>query len=280
MFETDQFQPLIELGEQLSGARYGADFASDRALRILADHARAMTFLAADGVVPSNEDRGYVLAPGDAPRDPAGPSAGARAGLPEPLRRARPGADGRRLPGAHRAARGDRSGSPRGGGLRAHVTQGLATLQAQIEQARKEGRAHVPAEEVLRLHDTFGFPYEMTKELLAEEGLAIEGDFESLMDQQRARSRTHGRPGRARQATGADPRTQASAFAGEADFPTRFTGYETERQHTTVGAVEQAEGAYLVKLCGALPFYVLGGRAGGGRGHDRVRARRLSRARA
>ena len=61
VFETDQFQPLIELGEQLSGRRYGEDFDSDRALRILADHARAMTFLTADGVVPSNEDRGYVL---------------------------------------------------------------------------------------------------------------------------------------------------------------------------------------------------------------------------
>ncbi len=61
VFETDQFQPLIELGEELSGMRYGADFDSDRALRILADHGRAMTFLTADGVVPSNEDRGYVL---------------------------------------------------------------------------------------------------------------------------------------------------------------------------------------------------------------------------
>ena len=61
VFETDQFTPLIELGEELSGRRYGEDFATDRAMRILADHARAMTFLTADGVVPSNEDRGYVL---------------------------------------------------------------------------------------------------------------------------------------------------------------------------------------------------------------------------
>src|SRR5207245_2362258 len=62
VFETDQFLPLIELGEQLSGRRYGDDdHVSDRALRILADHARAMTFLVADGVVPSNEERGYVL---------------------------------------------------------------------------------------------------------------------------------------------------------------------------------------------------------------------------
>ena len=61
VFETDQFAPLIELGEELSGRRYGEEFDTDRALRILADHGRAMTFLIADGVVPSNEDRGYVL---------------------------------------------------------------------------------------------------------------------------------------------------------------------------------------------------------------------------
>ena len=61
VFETDQFAPLIALGEELSGRRYGQDFPTDRALRILADHGRAMTFLIADGVVPSNEERGYVL---------------------------------------------------------------------------------------------------------------------------------------------------------------------------------------------------------------------------
>src|ERR1700736_5883828 len=61
VFETDQFAPLIALGEELSGRAYGAEFATDKALRVLADHARAMSFLIADGVVPSNEDRGYVL---------------------------------------------------------------------------------------------------------------------------------------------------------------------------------------------------------------------------
>src|SRR5246500_4326346 len=61
VFETDQFAPLIALGEELSGRRYGVEFPTDRSLRVLADHARAMTFLLADGVVPSNEERGYVL---------------------------------------------------------------------------------------------------------------------------------------------------------------------------------------------------------------------------
>jgi alanyl-tRNA synthetase len=61
VFETDQIRPLIDLGEELSGKRYGETFDVDRALRILADHTRGMSFLVADGVVPSNEDRGYVL---------------------------------------------------------------------------------------------------------------------------------------------------------------------------------------------------------------------------
>ena len=61
VYENDQFRPLVELGEELSGRRYGSDAAATRALRVLADHSRAMTFLIADGVVPSNEDRGYIL---------------------------------------------------------------------------------------------------------------------------------------------------------------------------------------------------------------------------
>src|SRR5919197_1224843 len=61
VFETDHFRPLVELGEGLSGRSYGQDFPTTRALRILADHGRAATFLLADGVVPSNEDRGYIL---------------------------------------------------------------------------------------------------------------------------------------------------------------------------------------------------------------------------
>ena len=61
VYETDLFSPLIELGEELSGKKYGDDFATTRALRIIADHGRGATFLLADGVVPSNEERGYVL---------------------------------------------------------------------------------------------------------------------------------------------------------------------------------------------------------------------------
>ena len=61
VYETDAFRPLIAFGEERSGRRYGQDFPTTRALRVLADHGRAAAFLMADGVVPSNEDRGYIL---------------------------------------------------------------------------------------------------------------------------------------------------------------------------------------------------------------------------
>ena len=190
VFETDQFLPLIELGEELSGRSYGEDFTTDRALRILADHARAMTFLVADGVVPSNEDRGYVLrrvmrraiqqgrglelAPGFLVR------------YAERVRELMGGP----YPelGEHEAAIEEWLSSEEEGFGRT-LAQGMDTLRLHIDQAHAAGRSSVAAAEVFRLHDTYGFPYEMTSELLAEEGLSIEGDFDRLMDQQRARGR-------------------------------------------------------------------------------------------
>ncbi len=196
MFETDQFQPLIELGEELSGRRYGEEFASDRPLRILADHSRAMTFLVADGVVPSNEDRGYVLRRVMRRAIQQGLCLELEPGFLARYAGAREGADGRRLSGTARARRRDRQvGVGRGGGLRAHARAGNGDAAQEIEQARSAGSSAVPAAEVFRLHDTYGFPYEMTSELLAEEGLSIEGDFEELMEQQRARGRASARGG-------------------------------------------------------------------------------------
>jgi alanyl-tRNA synthetase len=141
------------------------------------------------------------------------------------------------------------------------LAQGLATLRLYIDQAREAGRSAVSAADVFRLHDTYGFPREMTSELLAAEGLSIEGDVERLMDAQRERSRA-GAAGGARsdgaRADGADVRAAASSFAAESGFQTRFTGYETERQRTTVGAVSRSDGRYLVKLAES-PFYASGG---------------------
>ncbi len=147
------------------------------------------------------------------------------------------------------------------------LAQGMEMLQDQIEQARAAGRSSVPALEVFTLHDTHGFPHEMTRELLAEADLSIEGDFEELMEEQRER----GRGGAGRTAVKADAGAIGALDGGPA---TRFTGYETEIQPTTVLAIrplDALDGAngngggngaaptrLLVKLAES-PFYAAGG---------------------
>jgi alanyl-tRNA synthetase len=262
VFETDQFQPLIELGEELSGRSYEEDFATDRALRILADHSRAMTFLTADGVVPSNEDRGYVLRRVMRRAIQQGLALELEPGFltsyAERVRELMGGAYPELI--EHResidmwlAAEEESFGRT--------LAQGMATLGEHIARARAEGLQSIPAAEVFRLHDTFGFPYEMTNELLGEEGLSIEGDFDVLMEQQRTRGRAGARSG-ASGSDAAQARSDASWFASESGFATRFTGYETEEQQTTVGALrtisENGGGRYLVKLAES-PFYAAGG---------------------
>jgi alanyl-tRNA synthetase len=278
VFETDQFQPLIELGEELSGRRYGDDGVTDRALRILADHARAMTFLVADGVVPSNEDRGYVLR-----------RVMRRAILQGRGLELAPGFLGRYaervrelMGGAYPELNEQREAvaewlAAEEEGFGRTLEQGLGNLQTHIAQARKAGRDSIHAEDAFQLHDTFGFPFDLTKELLAEEGLSVdERAFEELMDAQRARAR--GAAGVATGRQGDSPRERAREFAEQTAGKSRFTGYETEEQQTTVAdlrgiAAENgatgssagdsngeapAETRYLVKLAES-PFYAAGG---------------------
>jgi alanyl-tRNA synthetase len=271
VFETDQFWPLIELGQELSSRRYGEQRDGDRAMRILADHSRAMTFLVADGVVPSNEERGYVLRRVMRRAIQQGLSLELEPGFM--LRYADRVRD--LMGGAYPELNEQRAViekwvSSEEESFGRTLAQGMSTLGLYIDQARDGGRSSVPAADVFRLHDTYGFPYEMTSELLAEEGLQIEGDFESLMEEQRARGRASARTG-ASHAGGA--REAASSFAGESAVATRFTGYETEEQQTTVGAVQSIDGngaggagdsgalladRFLVKLAES-PFYAAGG---------------------
>ncbi len=262
VFETDQFTPLIELGQELSGRRYGEEFATDRALRILADHSRAMTFLVADGVVPSNEDRGYVLRRVMRRAIQQGRGLELEPGfLVRYAQRVREVMGGAYPELIEQAEAVDMWLETEEEGFGRTLSQGMSALRLHIDGARQGGLQTIPAEEVFRLHDTFGFPYEMTSELLAQEGLAIEGDFDSLMEEQRARGRAGGR---STATAGGDVRATASAFAVQSGSPTRFTGYETEEQQTTVAALQSVAGNgqpgqhYLVKLAES-PFYAPGG---------------------
>ncbi|MCW2950979.1 MAG: alanyl-tRNA synthetase [Conexibacter sp.] len=256
VFETDQFQPLISLGEELSGRRYGEDFATTRALRILADHSRAMTFLIADGVVPSNEDRGYILRRVMRRAIQQGRALGIEQGfLPrfadrveEVMGSAYP--ELREQRAAIRAwVRSEEEGFGR------TLEQGTRLLDDLIARAKVDGEEGLASQDVFQLHDTFGFPVDLTREIAAEHGLGVEDEgFEQLMEEQRTRARLGG----GRTQTVDALRDRARALAGGVGFASEFTGYETTEQATTVGALEAENGRTLVKLLES-PFYAAGG---------------------
>ena len=255
VFETDQFAPLIALGEELSGLGYGQDFATDRALRILADHGRAMAFLVADGVVPSNEDRGYVLR-----RVMRRAIQQGRAIELEPGFLARYAERVTELMGSEYAELHEQRETVRKWldaeeeGFGRTLEQGSKMLEELIARARATGAEGIASADAFMLHDTYGFPIEMTIELVAERGLGVDEEgFEALMNEQRARARAGAR-GRGGEAV----REQAVALAGQAGFETDFVGYETTERETTVGAVAVENGRVLAKLVES-PFYPTGG---------------------
>jgi alanyl-tRNA synthetase len=257
VYETDQFKPLIALGEELSGRRYqGGDFATRRALRILADHGRGMTFLLADGVVPSNEDRGYVLR--RIMRRAV--QQGQVLGIDDPFLERLCERTIEMMGYAYPELEVNRDtivkwAHAEDEGFRRTLAQGERLLTDIVRRAREEGTSWVSAEDAFRLHDTYGFPYELTKELLANEGLAVDDQgFEELME----RAREVARGGAStRQRTGGD-HERVLTFARGAGFATRFVGYEATEWETRLGAIEQVDGKLLAKLEES-PFYAEGG---------------------
>ncbi|MBJ7518739.1 MAG: alanine--tRNA ligase [Solirubrobacteraceae bacterium] len=252
IFETDQFIPLIELGRELAQKEV-----DERALRILADHSRAATFLIADGVVPSNEDRGYIL------------RRIMRRAIQQGHRIGIEGDEGLFLPlfvdrvievmgkgypqivaerdNIQRWVKAEEEGFGR------TLEQGTKLLHEVIEQSRESGA--IPAADAFKLHDTFGFPFEVTRELALEEGLEVDTTgFDELMEQQRARARG----GRAQATDGEGLREGALELVRKSDFETEFVGYETTEQHTAVGEVTEVAGQLLVRLVES-PFYATGG---------------------
>src|SRR5437764_4743912 len=225
VFETDKFRPLVELGEELSGGRYGEAFTSDRALRILADHSRAMCFLVADGVVPSNEDRGYILRRVMRRAIQQGRVLGLETGfLPRYAERVE-GLMGDAYPELveqRDAIRRWLAGEEEGFGRT--LEHGTKLLEDLIAQAKESGAEGISSEDAFRLHDTYGFPIDLTLELVAEHGLGVdEQGFEALMDDQRRRARATARAGTPDEAG----RERVRQFAGAAGFETVFTGSAT-----------------------------------------------------
>ncbi|HNU83041.1 MAG TPA: alanine--tRNA ligase [Thermoanaerobaculia bacterium] len=193
-YDTDLFQPLIRAAAALAGRRYGAgEEEEDVALRVVADHLRAAAFLLADGVVPGNEGRGYVL------RRLVRRAArhGLRLGFEEPfLHRLLP-VVGEILGAAYPELGATEQGAA--ATLRAEEGKFLATLatgsrqvQEAIERARAAGSSRLAGPEVFRLYDTYGLPVELLREIAEEERFRLDEEgFAAALAAQRERSRQH-----------------------------------------------------------------------------------------
>src|SRR5256714_1301176 len=172
-FETDLLAPILKAAEEVTGAAYGESVGTDMSLRILADHPRAMAMLIADGVLPSNEGRGYIL----------------RRLIRRAVRRARLlGIDrplltqltevavdlfGRDYPEVARSAELiQRVVASEEARFDDTLRRGLARLEDEIAAAKARGEAKLAGKMVFELHDTYGFPLDLTGEFSAEEGLA------------------------------------------------------------------------------------------------------------
>jgi alanyl-tRNA synthetase len=255
VFETDHVRPLIDLAEELSGHRYDEGGAVTRAMRIVADHSRGAAFLIADGVVPSNEDRGYILRRIMRRAIQQGRTLGLEA--PWLGRFAERAIE--LMGDAYPELVAERETIQRWVGDEEEsfgrtLERGSELLERLIAEADAQETSWISAEDAFKLHDTYGFPYDLTKELLAERGLSVDDQgFEELMEEQRTRARM----GAATAHGSEDTHDRVVAFAAAAP-PTRFVGYETLRATTGLAAVETANGKALVKLEES-PFYAEGG---------------------
>ena len=264
MYETDLLRPVLDRATELTGARYGAEHGSDVGLRVIADHTRAVTMMIADGITPTNEGRGYVLRRmlrravrtirllgGDQPvmpelvgvvRDVMSPM------YPELV------SDFERI--VTIAATEELS-------FLSTVRAGTTRFDVAAKQAAATGVKSLSGADAFQLHDTYGFPIDLTLEMAAEQGLAVdEESFRRLMAEQRSRARDD----RREKAIG---NRDLSAFRAllESAGTTDFVGYDAiESEGRVRGLLGEsglltaaAEGDEVDLVLDRSPFYAEGG---------------------
>jgi alanyl-tRNA synthetase len=220
VYETDLFWPIIERASRISGATYGSDDRTTRALRVIADHSRAVAFLIGDAVLPSNEGRGYVLRRLLRRAVRFGRVLGIQRPFLTELVAVAIGMFGDAYPDLEQRrdfilkvveieeARFSQT-----------LTVGLNLLEELIATARGSGQNQIGGEDAFRLHDTYGFPIELTTELAGEAGLAVDlASAERAMARQREAARAAARFGQGRR--------QASDAYAQLPLDVTFLGYE------------------------------------------------------
>ncbi|HZS93247.1 MAG TPA: alanine--tRNA ligase [Chloroflexota bacterium] len=263
VYDTDLFQPIIRKVTAISGGRYGANARDDRRLRIIADHARAITFILADGVMPSSEGRGYVL------RRLLRRAAlyGRLLGIDRPFLQ-EPVSTVIETSSKYWTELGERRehilrvvGQEEARFVRT-LARGLGKFEEVSEEAQADGRV-IGGAEAFTLHDTYGFPIELTEELARERELSVDREgFEAALSEQQERGR---RDHAFSHRVAAAP--EAYAEIAKSGAPTRFTGYgelTTTTDVTSILAegqpVQRASAGDQVEIVlAATPFYAESG---------------------
>jgi len=190
-YETDLFSPLVDRICRLSGKEYGRDENIDRAIRIVAEHSRGTAFLIADGVMPSNEGRGYVLR-----RILRRASLfGRKLGLNDPFLNEMAEVVVSTMGHIYPELMDKRNSindviMAEEEKFITTLDTGLNLVEKLIGEASFQGREGLTGEEVFRLYDTYGFPPELTAEIASEKGMSIDWEgFQAEMERQRERAR-------------------------------------------------------------------------------------------
>jgi len=269
VYETDLFWPIIQRVCQSTGKRYGVTEETDRAIRIIAEHGRGIAFLVADGVLPSNEGRGYILR-----RILRRASLfGQRLGLDEPFLGEIAGVAVDKMGHVYPELIVNRDlisevARAEEGKFISTLETGLGLVEELVGEALGHGKASLAGGQVFRLYDTYGFPAELTAEIARERGLAVDLDgFEAEMGKQRERARA------GHKFVTASDKGAVTEEAGVEGIhePTEFVGYivaayQSRLLDLKVGgqsAATASEGDELDIILAATPFYgEMGGQVG------------------
>ena len=260
MFEVDTIRKILDAVCAIAGKKYGDDAKNDVSIRVITDHIRSATFMISDGVIPSNEGRGYVL----------------RRILRRACRHGKLlGINRMFLPELCEVVIGEnKAGYPEleekkdyilkvisieEERFNATIDSGLSILGGIIEKAKADGAKTVSGEDAFKLYDTFGFPIDLTREILEENGLETdEEEFVKLMAAQRERARS--------------ARANISGWSDQSKSlltgfeKTEFTGYaETSTKAKVIGIISEDESVESISegeftlILDKTPFYGEGG---------------------
>ncbi|WP_296667868.1 alanine--tRNA ligase [Demequina sp.] len=233
MYEIDEVYPVIAKAQELSGKAYGADHTDDVRMRVIADHVRSSLMLIGDGVTPGNEGRGYVL----------------RRLIRRSVRAMRLlGVEDRTMPdllpisldamkASYPELEGDRArieavAYNEEDAFRRTLQSGTTIFDTAVDKAKRSGAKALSGSDAFTLHDTYGFPIDITLEMAAEQGIQVdEARFRELMKEQKERARAD-----AKAKKGGHADTQVYAGIREAGA-TEFRGYEELITATSVQAI-------------------------------------------